>query len=69
MFCIVFTGNRWKTKTTPVQVLGIQFPIVKCLFQHLGQKLWEKIDFLQKKCNFSKHIKTQEYKLCVKYIM
>ena len=22
-------------------------------FNHLGQKLWEKIDFLQKKCNFS----------------
>ena len=22
-------------------------------FNHLGQKLWEKIDFLQKNCNFS----------------
>ncbi len=40
-------------------------------FNYLGQKLWEKIDFLQKKYNFSgegKNIKTQEYKFCANYI-
>ena len=39
-------------KTLPVCVKGIQFHLNVC-FNHLGQKLWEKIDFLQKKCNFS----------------
>ena len=42
-----------------------------CL-NHVGQKLWEKIHFLQPKVSLfrgkEKHIKTHEYELCVKYI-
>ena len=41
-------------------------------FNHLGQKLWEKIHFLQPKVNFSGEgkntSKTHKYELCVKYI-
>ena len=37
-------------------------------FNHLGQKLWEKIHFLQPKVYFSGEGKTHQYELCVKSI-
>ena len=64
-FCIFFTGNRWKTKK--IQLLGSRaFSSLQndVCFNHLGQKLWEKIYFLQKKCNFSgegKNTSKQQY--------
>ena len=54
MFCIFFNRNRWKTKKNDFSGVGHSIPN-KIMFVStiLGQKLYEKIDFLQKNCHFS----------------
>ena len=54
LFCIIISGNRLKIfvwKTLLYRLLNSLQTDVR--FNYLGQKLWEKIHFLQPKGNFS----------------
>ena len=53
-FVLFFYGNRWEIifwrSQRCLQINSLQNDVH---FNHLGQKLWEKIHFLQPKVNFS----------------
>ena len=71
-FVLFFSGNRWQffffgDCKQHWQLNSLQNDVC---FNHLGQKLWEKIRFLQskQKFTFQEKGKSHQYELCVKYI-
>ena len=57
MFCIVFTGDNLKCKNYACMGLGhsihYKIPFVSTISVKNYGTHWEKIGFLQKKCNFA----------------